>query len=168
MTKAYGEDYAMDIYVEDPDPFEIEVRGIPALITRGFCTYAIRPAGSLFWSETGFRSFGINVIDRDEVAECIETHLAKSGKIERWWPRYVLWWRQSLAFELEMTARLGRANIWDQWGPEKHAEAWANHDAKQAEHMAHMLADGIDPNEVQKPVHFKGKWPRFDIARLAA
>lgn len=164
MTKAYGEDYPMEVYVDDFAPFEVEVRGIPALITRGFCTYATQPAGSMFWSETGFRSFGVNVSDPDEVVECIEEHLDKSGRLERWWPSYVLWWRQDLAFYLWTVAEIGgREKVWDQWGPEKHAEAWANFDKRQAEHMAQMLADGIDPNDVQKPSHFKGKWPRFSI-----
>lgn len=54
-----------------------------------------------------------------------------------------------------------RAEMWTQWGPERHAEIWAAHDARIAAAEARMRAEGIDPNDVGKPAHHKGRWPRF-------
>lgn len=169
VTKAYGGNHVMEVYADEPDPFEVEVRGIPTLITPGFCTYVIQPVGSLFWSGTGFRSFGNPLDDPDEIVVAIERYIDRpakdgngcGGKLERWWPMYITQWQQNLAFELNCCK--DRSTVWAQWGPEKHAEHWASYDAKQAAAMSQMLADGIDPNDVGNPSHFKGKWPRFSI-----
>ena len=58
-THAYGVNGLMSIRDDEPDPFEIEVRGILCLIRMnfGFSTYTVQPAGTLFWSETGYRSW---------------------------------------------------------------------------------------------------------------
>ncbi|MBB4859680.1 hypothetical protein HNO88_003009 [Novosphingobium chloroacetimidivorans] len=84
------------------------------------------------------------------------------GKLERWWPFYVLQWRQSLGFEIEMTKRDGREGVWAQWGQEAWADHWRRHDSKLAEAVERMRAEGIDPNEVGPPRGFKGKWPKIE------
>lgn len=177
MTRAYGVDTILNVGEEDFDPFEIEVRGVTTIIRHGFCTYTVEKPGSPYWSETGFRSFRFNTSDPAEITEAIERYIdapAKDGNgcggvLTKWWPSYVLHWRQSLGFELTMTKALkGSENIWDQWGPEKWAEHWASHDAQLAEQFAQMIADGIDPNDVGPTSHFRGKWPRFDMERLPA
>lgn len=167
QTRAYGGNYALEINEEDPDPVEMVIRGIPCLVTLTYMqTYAIDPAGSLFWSSTGFRSFGGNYTARPQgAAAAIERYIdgpAKhgnglAGKLERWWPLYVGQWQQNEAFARGQK----RETTWDQWGPEKHVEMWEKHDNKQAEALARMAADGIDPNHVGPPAHFKGPWPKF-------
>lgn len=79
------------------------------------------------------------------------------GKLVRWWPGYIRRWQDDLSWQL----RYGRdrAAMWAQWGPERHAEMWAAHDARIAAAEAQMWAEGIDPNEVGKPSHHKGAWP---------
>ncbi|NPD16264.1 hypothetical protein HOY34_13775 [Xinfangfangia sp. D13-10-4-6] len=81
------------------------------------------------------------------------------GALERWWPSYVLQWRQSEAFH-------GKAdrtrNHWGWCATEVGQDAiWADFDASQSAAIAQMLADGIDPNDVGPPPGFKVKWPRF-------
>jgi hypothetical protein len=158
------------VYDDDYPPFELTVRGIDCVVSwsGGFCTHAVEPAGSLFWSETGFRSFGFTTIDQDEIAERICAYVdtpannyGMGGKMVRWWPSYVLQWRQSLAFEIEMTTREGRAGVWGQWGPEAWEDHWHRHDMRLQDAIEQMRADGIDPNDVGKPAHFVGKWPTF-------
>lgn len=182
MTKAYGTDYALSGYVGDPEPFEIEVRGIPCLInpTGGFKTYALQPFGTPFWSETGFRSFCIGDWHvkgglifpgtTNDMIRIIEANIdAKvsnggfGGKLKKWWPSYVLQWRQDVSF----FHGVDRSDIWDQWGPETHVKTWAAFDKRQAERMARMLSDGIDPNDVEPPFWHKGKWPRFSPSTTA-
>lgn len=160
---------AIRVYDGDPDPFEVEVRGIPTVIAGGFCTRAIEGPGSAFWSETGFRSFGIPTCDPDEVRICIERYIDKDcgGKLTRWWPGYVTQWRQSLAFELEVTKQGGRESVWAQWGPEKWEDCWHRHDMRLADAVDQMIAEGIDPNDVGPPSSFRGKWPRIDVASIA-
>lgn len=173
QTRAANRGGLITIYHEDtPEPFEVVVRGIPCVIaySGGFCTHAIEPAGSPFWSETGFRSFGYMADDPAEIISFIERYIdaptkngaGMGGKLTRWWPGYALQWRQSLGFELEC----GRG-MWAQWGPERHAECWANHDRKLAEAVERMRIEGIDPNDVGPPAHFKGRWPVISD-RLAA
>lgn len=147
MTRAYGSEYIMKIGMDEPDPFEIEVRCIPTLIRfgSGWSTYTVRPAGTTFWSDTGFRSFGGAQTEPDEISAIIDRFLnSKDGKLTKWWPSYCLQWRQNKAFG----DKFPRATTWDQWGPEKQAEHWANFDAKQASALAQMAAEGIDYNEV--------------------
>lgn len=153
-------------------PIELSVRGVPCVWANGG-TYAIDAPGSRFWSETGYRSFcGERYGDPADIVAMIERYIdapAKDGngcggRLTRWWPGYVNMWRQSLAFELECAR--DRSTMWTQWGPEKHAEHWANHDRKLADAIKRMRADGIDPNDVGPPAHFKGKWPCFDQAAL--
>ncbi len=182
MTRAYGKGYEMRVQDGEPDPYEIEVRGIPCLITFGvgFSTYTVQPAGSLFWSSTGFRSFagammGANLRfngDFEHIPAYVESYLdtpeSKSGcggKLVRWWPLYVSRWQQDVEWDLSYP---DRSKVWMQWGPDRHAELWAQHDTRKAEAMRQMLADGIDPNETGKPQGFKGKWPRFDTTEIAA
>jgi hypothetical protein len=159
---------AIRVHDDDFEPFEVEVRGIQCVIAPGFCTHAIGPAGSPFWSATGFRSFGIATDNPGEVAAIIEAYIKrpeKAGgcgdKLTRWWPSYVLQWRQSLAFEIEIVKERGREGVWSQWGPDRWKECWTGHDAKLAAAVARMQVEGIDPNHVGPPAHFKGKWPKI-------
>ncbi|NTG61825.1 hypothetical protein G6L45_16215 [Agrobacterium rhizogenes] len=113
-----------------------------------------------FFSETGYRSFQVcpndfviaaKDIDCKQWLERICTaQLTEGGKkkvkLVRAWPSYALQWRQSRAF----VEQYKREELWMQWGPERHAEVWANHDARQADAMAQMIAEGIDPEEVWK------------------
>jgi hypothetical protein len=71
-------------------------------------------------------------------------------------------WQQSLAF----THDRDRASTWEQWGAERHRELWEKHDREQAEAIARMRADGIDPDDVGPPPYFKGKWPTFSQTAL--
>lgn len=166
QIQAYGGPYEVQCFGDVPEPFEITVRDVRATITYsgGFCTYVFDGPGSPFWSETGFRSFGLAIFDPQAVAEAIERYVDApekkggcGGKLTRWWPRYVLQWQQARSW----TMGLDRAHVWDQWGPEKHAECWARHDATQAEALARMIAEGIDPNEVGPPDYHKGRWPKI-------
>ncbi|WP_162559549.1 hypothetical protein [Tritonibacter mobilis] len=161
MTRAYGEDYELELYEEDPDPFEIEVRGIRCLISHslGFCTYTLDGPGSLFWSDTGFRSFGNTTTDPDQICSLVEAYIdapqkhgnGLGGKLVRWWPMYVRQWYSNRRFELSQ----GRKNTWDQWGPERHAECWNNHDTKQLAALERMKAEGIDPDDVLSSIKQK-------------
>lgn len=180
MTRAYGEDHILKIRENEPDPIEIEVRGIPCVIKFdfGFNTYAIQPPGSPFWSGTGFRSWtnGIWQTDHgivfdgsvDDIRGLIEDHIdtpvkkmGLGGKLVRWWPTYINRWRGDLSWRLTYP----RDKMWTQWGPERHAEIWAEHDARISAAEARMWAEGIDPNDVDKPPHHKGPWPRFSEAQ---
>lgn len=167
QTRAYGETTELTIYEDEPKPFEIEVLGIPCLVSSlgSFCTYTVQPAGSLFWSDSGFRSFGGRSHDPNEIratiARFVEQPASKGGcggKLVRWWPGWISQWRGMLAFEL----RVRRENTWDQWGPEKQAEHWAAHDARQAAAIERMWAEGIDPNDVGPPDYYRGRWPTFE------
>lgn len=116
--------------------------------------------GKPFFSETGYRSFQVCPMDYVIAAGNIDcktwlervcmAQLTEGGKkkvkLTRAWPTYALQWRQSRDF----AQRHKRDEVWTQWGPEKHAEHWANHDARQAEALALMKAEGIDPDEVWK------------------
>lgn len=150
ITRAYGEDHAMLIGLDELVPIEIEVRRIPTLIRfgSGWSTYTVQPAGAVYWSETGFRSFGGPETDADVIAAMISAHIDHkhgcNGKLTKWWPRYALQWRQEKRF----ADKMDRATTWDQWGPEEHVRCWANFDARQAEALDRMRSDGIDPDEV--------------------
>jgi hypothetical protein len=157
LTRAYGEDHVMQIGMDERDPIELEVRGIPTVIkfSSVFQTYAIQPPGSVYWSETGFRSFAgvyqigaTNQFSENEIRQIIEAMIDSkhgcNGKLTKWWPDYCRQWRQHKAF----ADKYERSTTWDQWGPEKQAEHWANHDAKQAAALERMNAEGIDPAEV--------------------
>ncbi len=157
MTRAYGVWEGMEIDLDERDPIEIEVRGIPTLIrfSSVFQTYAVEPAGSVYWSETGFRSFasvyqlgGGNEYTEDEIRQIIESMIDSkhgcAGKLTKWWPDYCLQWRQNKDF----ADRCNRETTWDQYGAEKHAEYWTSHDARQAAALERMAAEGIDPKEV--------------------
>lgn len=176
-TRAYGVDHIMQCREDEPDPIEIEVRGVPCVVKFGFgfSTYAVQKPGSLFWSETGFRSFAVSINwgDRiDEIPGLIEQYIdaptkdgnGMGGKLAPWWPRYVNQWREAVSFGL----RHDRETMWGQWGPEKQAEHWAAHDARCAAALKRMIAEGIDPSEVGKPKHHKGKWPHFEIEGFTA
>lgn len=126
----------------------------------GICGGAARviDRDKLFFSETGFHSF--QVCPRDYVIaagklDCkgwlervCTAQLTEGGKkkakLTRAWPSYALQWRQSREF----AESVNRAETWTQWGPEKHAEHWANHDTRQAAALDRMAAEGIDPDEV--------------------
>ncbi|GAB5434780.1 MAG: hypothetical protein EpisKO_41500 [Epibacterium sp.] len=161
MTRAYGRDYELELREDEPEPFEIEVRGIQCLISHsgGFCTYATEGPGALFWSETGFRSFGRATTDADEIRAMIEQHIDTptrdmgcGGKLVKWWPMWVLQWCQNRTRDLEWN----RDEVWAQWGPEKHAECWAKHDAEQLAALQRMKTEGIEPDEViasNRPKH---------------
>lgn len=170
--RAYGSATVITAFHDDTLPFEIEVRGIRATVVRG-CTYVIDGAGSPFWSETGFRSFGGAPWETpDEAAVDVERYIAApakngngcGGKLVRWWPGYVNQWRQNVSF----WRSCDRTTVWAQWGPEKHAECWARYDADQAAAIARMIAEGIDPNDVGPPAWHKGPWPRFECKEAQA
>ena len=157
MTRAYGVLQPMEINLDERDPIEIEVRGMSTLIRLSFVfqTYAVEPAGSAYWSETGFRSFagyhqigGDNEYTPDEIRQIIEATIDSkhgcNGKLTKWWPDYCLRWRWNKWF----ASRCERETTWAQWGPEEHAKCWAKHDAEQAAALARMEAEGIDPKEV--------------------
>lgn len=184
MTRAYGRDYSMRIIEGDPDPIEVDVDGTPCLIAFGFgfSTYTLQPPGTLFWSTTGFRSFTNGYFDMDKkmfvfveeldtAINLIRKHISDpgsaggcGGRLVRWWPGYVLQWRQNVAFHHHRD----RSTFWTQWGPDEHARIWAQFDAKQDEAINRMVADGIDPNYVGPPADFKGAWPKFtDKGRTA-
>lgn len=111
-----------------------------------------------FFSETGYRSFQVCPHDHVIAAKGLDckawlervclAQLTEGGKkkvtLTRAWPTYALQWRQSKEF----AEKYDRADVWAQWGPEKHAEHWASHDARQAAAIEQMAADGIDPDEV--------------------
>lgn len=156
MTRAYGVEAPMEIGVDERDPIEIEVRGIPTLIRFSSCfqTYAVLPSGSEYWSDTGFCSFArferhidgalTPAIIAEVISADIDSKHGCNGKLTKWWPGYCLQWRQEKAF----ADKFGRATTWDQWGPEKQAEHWAAYDARQAAALERMAAEGIDPEEV--------------------
>ncbi|MGN7869564.1 hypothetical protein ACTJI6_11850 [Paracoccus sp. 22332] len=164
--RAYGGETEITICDFDHAPYEIEVRGIRATVSKG-CTYVIDGPGSLFWSDSGFRSFSIASDDPAAFAAAVERYIDApskdgsgcGGKLKRWWPMYVSQWRGNVAFELR---HLDRSKVWDQWGPEKQAEIWARRDAEKDAALARMWAEGIDPNDVGPPSGIKGKWPRFE------
>jgi len=155
-TRAYGVVAPMEIGLDERDPIEIEVRGIPTLVrfSSFFQVYAVQPPGSVYWSETGFKSFagfwgriegGLTPeILAEIIGADIDSKHGGGGKLTKWWPHYCLQWRQNKDF----ADRCKRETTWDQWGPEKHAEHWANYDAKQAAALERMAAEGIDPEEV--------------------
>lgn len=173
MARAYDGEREFTVVDGQPEPFEIEIRGILCIISysMGFCTHVIGAPGSPFWSETGFRSFGLDIEEPEAVRAAIERYIDAptrhgngcGGKLVRWWPSYVRQWQSDTSWSLTYD----RANMWTQWGPEKHAEIWASHDARRAEALARMWAEGIDPNEVGKPQHHKGRWPVFDQGKEA-
>jgi len=156
MTRAYGVVEPMLIGFDERDPIEIEVRRIPTLVrfSSFFQTYAVQPAGSAYWSETGFKSFagfqgriegGLTPSVLTEIISTdIDSKWGGNGKLTKWWPSYCLQWRQNKAF----ADKMDRSTTWDQWGPEKQAEHWAEFDTRQAEALARMAAEGIDPEEV--------------------
>jgi hypothetical protein len=153
MTRAYGVEEGMEIDLDERDPIEIEVRGIPTLVrfSSVFQTYTVQPPGSPYWSETGFISFaglytvgGSNEFSPEEIIAIIDRDIDKRKGMTKWWPHYCLQWRQSRDF----MQRVERETTWAQWGPEKQAEHWASADAKQAAAIDRMKAEGIDPDEV--------------------
>ncbi|WP_420003227.1 hypothetical protein [Arenibacterium sp. LLYu02] len=173
-TRAYGRDYVMQIRVEERDPIEIEVRGVPALITfgYGFSTYTVQPHGSLFWSHTGFRSWagfhGAVEAEPDTITALIERLYRRpyvkdglGGQPERWWPSYALQWRYTTGFILEFGR--DRSRLWAQWGPERHAELWAKKEREFRAGLSQMEADGTDPNDLPPRRGFKGQRPRFNF-----
>ena len=148
----------------------MEIRGIPCTIgySIGFCTYAIDGHGSLFWSETGFRSFGVNVSDPDRITALVERYIdapakngnGMAGKLVRWWPCYARQWRDGLGFILRHGRE--RATLWNQWGPDRHAEVWSCRDAQFSADLTQMCSDGIDPNDLGPPSGWKGAWPNIN------
>lgn len=169
MGRAYGGEREFTVVEGDPEPFELEVRGVVCTIgySVGFCTYVVEGHGSLFWSETGFRSFGYQTGDPDVIREMIEHYIDSprkdgngcGGELVRWWPGYATQWRGSLGFILEYGR--DRSKLWTQWGPEEHAAVWAARDAQFEADLQQMKVDVIDPNDLGKPRGFKGKWPTF-------
>lgn len=168
MTRAYGRDHAMQIDEDAPDPVEVEVRGIPCLINFAFgaSTYTVQKPGSQFWSCTGYRNMATRAATVDDVIRLVEQHIdtptskmGLGGKLERWWPDYVLQWRQAQSFHgnVDRTTR-----HWGLCAVDVGQEAcWADYDAAQQAALARMAAEGIDPNDVGPPPGHKGKWPRF-------
>lgn len=174
-TRAYGRDYVMQIREEERDPIEIEVRGVPALITfgYGFSTYTVQPHGSFFWSHTGFRSWagfhGAVEAEPETITALIESYIdapmskdGLGGQLERWWPSYALQWRDTTGFILEFGR--DRSRLWTQWGPERHSEVWAKKEREFRAGLTQMEADGIDPNDLPPRRGFKGQWPRFTFS----
>ena len=171
-ARAYGGVRDFTVVEGQSDPFEVEVRGVACTIAYsiGFSTYAVEGHGSLFWSETGFRSFGKQTEDPDTIRALIEKYIdgptkeggGMGGKLVRWWPMYATQWRDGLGFILKYGR--DRSQLWAQWGPEKHAEVWAKKEADFVADLHRMEADSIDPNDLGAPSGFEGKWPRFTHA----
>ena len=171
VTRAYGRaGHVIRIDADAPDPLETVIRGMRGLIVWDFgvSTYALDPPGSLFWSGTGFFSLGVmRGTDLETVIRLVEQHIdaptAKGGmgkKLVRWWPQSVRSWQDNLSWALRYDTP--GTTMWDQWGPEKQAEAWANHRDTGAALTALLLAEGYDLNDIGPPRHHKGPWPRFD------
>lgn len=143
-----------------PEPFELVVRGVPCVISfhGGYATHAIEPAGSGFWSETGYRSFGGMLTDPAEIAADIEAYIdapAKGGKgcggkLKPWWQLCVLNLQQRRAYMTEHD--LAR---WDQ--PDV-----ANNRRWHDEAVAQVIAAGLDPDVVAPWP--KGKKPKLAVA----
>lgn len=170
ITNAYGKETRLQLPLDAPDPVEVMIRNIPCLVVWDFgaSIYATQPCGSLFWSETGYRSMAHSAASIEQVIELVEAYIdapkAKcglGGRPKRWWPLWVLQWQQSLAFILQYGQ--DRSKLWAQWGPERHAEIWSKRDAEHADALNRMRKAGIDPNEVGPPDSFKGKWPQFTV-----
>lgn len=169
-ARAYGGETELTVVGDAPDPIQVEVAGIACTVAFdcdfGFSTYVIDGPGAKFWSETGFRSFGVGAVDAAQVSTVIERFIAApardgngmGGRMVRWWPCYALQWRATLAMLLKMNEP--RAQLWTQWGPERHAEIWARKDRDFAAALARMQAAGIDPNDVGAPHGWRGSWPR--------
>lgn len=178
-TRAWKHE-VMEIQNGIPDPVEAEVRGIPCVIdfNFGFATHAVRPPGSLFWSETGYRSWVIGGMenrtlrysgDVSDIIRAVEYYIdepvkrgGRGGKLVDWWPLYVCQWRENRSFEL----RVDRGTCWNQWGPAKHRRAWANFDRDQRECLSMMISEGIDPNDVGAPPQHRGPWPKVTDAEI--
>ena len=180
-TRAWKHE-VMEIRNGIPDPVEAEVRGIPCVIdfSFGFATHAVRPPGSLFWSETGFRSWVIGGMengafhfggDVSDIIWAVEFYIdepvkrgGRGGKLVRWWPLCVCQWRDSRSFGLTVD----RATCWNQWGQARHRRAWANFDRDQREWISMMIAEGIDPNDVGPPPQHRGTWPKVTEEEIRA
>lgn len=111
-VRAFGGPYVLTIHEGDPEPIEIEVRGVKATVKRDrnfalsmvraiggdrddlvwFSTYVMDAPGSPSWSETGFRSFGLAPDNPAEIAAAVERYIAApakhgngcGGKLVRW------------------------------------------------------------------------------------
>lgn len=152
----------------NPDPFEMTVRGVGCTVSYCLGTFATTVAdgvGSPFWSCTGYRSFGLALYGPDAVSGAVEDYIDRpvkrgglGGRLVRWWPGWVLQWRDDRSLALTMD----RSTMWSQWGPERQAEELAGLDARIAAAEARMWADGIDPNEVGAPPSHVGAWPKVE------
>lgn len=174
QTRAAGHGGIITLYTPgQAEPYELNVRGMECVVSNG-STHVIGDVGGRFWSETGFRSFSCGDVGPEDMRTMIEAHIdaprsrdgggGLGGKLLRWWPSYVRQWQQSLAFELQHGK--DRSTVWDQWGPEKWEDCWHRHDMALADAIEQMREEGIDPNDIGPPAHFKGKWPTFDQGAL--
>lgn len=177
-TRAFSE-YPITVAYGDPDPFEIEVRGIPTVVSIGttLSTHAINPPGSPFWSETGYRSFGgfYGMIDPELradlpalaekwITDYIDQKPKKDGggglggKLVSWWPMCAITWRQERLFVLEYEG----TDFWAHHGPEKQAELWSKKRQSLAEDFDKMVGMGIDPNKVLAGLKTSLDLPRYE------
>lgn len=178
-TSAYNHDgWILVCHDDDALPIEIEHRGMPMVISfgYGFSVHAVEKWGSEFISNTGYRSFaglhlgGFGPDAVDEIRAVLDAFIdgprkngnGLGGKLERWWPHEVQQWQQAISWGL----RCDRSEVWTQWGPERHREAWADHDAKIQANLDWMRAHGIDPDDVGPPEFHQGKWPTFSQGAL--
>lgn len=152
-TRAWSHGGEITVYHQDyPDPFEVEVRGVPCVIaySGGVCTHAINPPGSPFWSDTGFRSFGWQLINPAEIVAAIEGYIdapAKhgngcDGKLAPWWPLRVSSWASIERFRQKT---LDRATMPGMTPAEDRAAYWERADTKHEADLTALLAEGLDP-----------------------
>lgn len=151
ITNAYQHDGEILAYKDTPPPFELTVRGVRTVIAFGFgfSTHAIDAPGSLYWSDTGFRSFTCsNSRSPDEIRREIEAyidaptrdHMGLDGKLSPWWPLHISMKvtdaRWSLSTTVERFADKGEDEA-------AHVVATAHAHARQL--LDEVLAAGFDP-----------------------
>lgn len=141
-TAAYQWSGEILAYEDRPAPIELTVRGVRTVIGFGigFSTHAVDPPGSLYWSETGFRSFTCCAsTDPETIRAAIEAHIdgpikdrgGCGGQLSPWWPMDVLQLRQYRSW-------IGRR----EGGADAHL---LEQDAKLADRVR---ASGFDPDAV--------------------
>lgn len=150
-TRAWSHGGNITIYSDDcPMPFEVTVRGVPCVVSwsSGICTHAILPPGSLFWSDTGFWSFGWTTTDPAEIVALIEAFIdaprkdgnGLAGQLVQWVPLSVSMWASEERWRRKADRQLVPTMVAD----EKRAAYWAERDAAHAEKLAELIAEGLD------------------------
>jgi hypothetical protein len=150
-TRAWGHGGEILAYRDTPAPFELTIRGILTVVSfgMGFQTHAIDAPGSLYWSDTGFRSFtGHACQDQEEIRRVIEAHIdgptkdhmGLGGKLTTWWPISVSSKVAEARWKLKQTA-----DSYADLGEEKAAQIIAECRTEAARLLEEVRAKGIDP-----------------------